>query len=168
MQDHLDLAKFRHLQLPPVRSRGLVDLETVAKLLQGQRMVAKTRFKAWVSRLFPLLDAPKKRLMCQIHSFHHILEHLRRHGGQFRAHLFAAREFRALIFVGERNPDHPIGAFALIKRRIVRLAAQHQPSLQLLLLLASRVQAELVASGWLFLFFRFLSLRHVFAAQYTV
>src|SRR5579884_2628779 len=143
-------------------------METVAKLFEGQRMVAKTGFKARVSWFLALLHALKEALKGQVYPLDHILEHLRGHFGQIRAAFFAARQLGTLIFIGERNACHAIGAFALIKGSIIHLTAQPQPAFQRSLLLVRRIESELIGFRRFLLFWGLFSLRHAFVAQSTL
>jgi hypothetical protein len=56
-----------------------LDTETISILLERQRVIAKTRLKAWISWLLPFLDPLKKGFKGQVHSLDHILQNLRWH-----------------------------------------------------------------------------------------
>ncbi len=116
------------------------------------------------------LDPPEKVVKGQVHPFDRILKRLRRHVMQFRADLFAARQLRTLVFVGEGDARHAIGTFAFIERRIVELTAQAEPLLKRVDLLVGRIDAKAVRCSWLRFLLRlgFGLVRHAFIAQCTL
>ena len=117
-----------------------------------------------------MLDAPKKVVKGQVHPFDHILKHLRRHVMQVRADVFAFRQLRTLVFIGEGDARHAIGTCAFIERRIVELAAQAEPLLKRVALLVGRIDAKEIRFTWLRFFLRlgFGLVRYAFVAQCTL
>ena len=164
---HLDLSQFCEDERSALLLRGDFQGETVAVLLKGHALITKPRFKARIAWFLPLGQAAEKSFKGQIHPFDDILECLGWHLSQFRAHPFARWQFATLIFIGEGDTSHAIGAFAFIQCRIVHLAAQAEPFLQRARLLARRIQPEQIRFGQLFGRCWLLSLRHASAARWT-
>src|SRR2546426_4564795 len=101
MQYHFDMPNFSEDKCPLLLFARL-NIEAVAVLLEGQGVIAQVGFKARVSWSLSHCAPAEKGPESQINALDHILQDLRMHLGQIRAHLFACWQFCALVGVADR------------------------------------------------------------------
>jgi hypothetical protein len=126
-----------HLDMPELGEdegafpmRASEDVKAVLVLLEGEAIVARARSEAGIARLLPLLDAAEKAVKGPIHPLNDILQHLRVYLGQFRADLFALRQFSTLVRVARRDARQAVGIPAFLQGGVIGLAAERKPLVQ--------------------------------------
>src|SRR5262245_18593769 len=97
MHHRLDMSQFREKKRPALLLFGPLERDTIAVLLKGQTIIAKTRFKSGVAGVLAVLTAAKERLEGERDTFDGILQDLGRHFGQIGAFFFACWQFSTLL-----------------------------------------------------------------------
>lgn len=117
---HLDVADLGQFQ-----STGIGDPESTLGLRKSKRIVAATASKPWISRsALPRLKPTKIFFECEINPYRHILQDLRMHGLERRAHnRLQGRKLGVLIIIAEMLACPIKSISALLQEVVVKPAA---------------------------------------------